>query len=72
LNNPAEQTAVGPMVIVAADQYELSPLVHDPWAGRMLPASGRITASLAQWSPARRAYKAVTERRIRGGWANTF
>jgi methyltransferase (TIGR00027 family) len=58
------------MVIVAADQYEPSPLIHDPWAGRMLPTSGRIAASLARWSPVRRAFIAVTERRIRGGWAS--
>ena len=70
MNNPAEQTAIGPMIIVAADQYAPSPLVNDPWAGRMLPASGRFAASLARWSPARRAFIAVTERRIRGGRAN--
>jgi methyltransferase (TIGR00027 family) len=70
VNNPAEQTAIGPMVIVAADQYDSSPLVGDPWAGRMMPASGRFAASLAKWSPARRALIAVTERRIRGGWAS--
>ncbi len=70
MKNPAEQTAIGPMVIVAADQYDASPLVHDPLAGRMLPASGRFAASLTRWSPARRAFVAVTEKRIRGGWAN--
>ena len=70
MNNPAEQTAIGPMVIVAADQYETSPLVHDPWARRILPPSGRFAASLARFAPARRAFVAVTERRIRGGWAN--
>ena len=32
MNNPAAQTALGPMVIVAAEQHEPSPLVHDPWA----------------------------------------
>jgi methyltransferase (TIGR00027 family) len=70
VNNPAEQTAIGPMVIVAADQFEKVPLVHDPWAGRMLPPSGRLAASLARFASARRAFFAVTERRIRGGWAN--
>jgi methyltransferase (TIGR00027 family) len=70
VNNPAEQTAIGPMVIVAADQYETSPLVRDPLARRMLPPSGRFAASLARFAPARRAFIAITERRIRGGWAN--
>jgi methyltransferase (TIGR00027 family) len=69
VNNPAEQTAIGPMVIVAADQYETSPLVHDPLARKILPPGGRFAASLARLPPARRAFKAVTERRIRGGWA---
>jgi methyltransferase (TIGR00027 family) len=70
VNNPAEQTAIGPMVIIAADQHEISPLVHDPWAGRILPPGGRFPAALARFGPARRAFVAVTERRIRGGWAN--
>jgi methyltransferase (TIGR00027 family) len=70
MNNPAEQTAIGPMVIIAADQYEASPLVHDPLARCMLPPSGRFAASLARFAPARHFFKAVTERRIDGGWAN--
>ena len=70
MNNPAEQTAIGPMVIVAADQYEASPLVRDVWARRILPPSGRFAASLARFAPARRAFMAITDRRIRGGWNN--
>jgi O-methyltransferase involved in polyketide biosynthesis len=54
MNNPAAQTAVGPMIIVAAEQHELSPLVHDPWAQRLLPLSGRIAAGITRWSPASR------------------
>jgi methyltransferase (TIGR00027 family) len=71
VNNPAGQTAIGPMVIVAADQYEASPLVRDPLARRMLPPGGRFAASLARFEPARRAFMAITDRRIRGGW-NSF
>jgi methyltransferase (TIGR00027 family) len=70
VNNPAEQTAIGPMVIVAADQYEASPLVRDVWARRILPPSGRFAASLSRFAPARRAFMAITDRRIRGGWNN--
>jgi methyltransferase (TIGR00027 family) len=70
MNTPAERTAIGPMVIVAADQYSPVPLVADPWARRMLPASGRFAAGLARWSPGRRLFITVTERRIHGGWAN--
>jgi O-methyltransferase involved in polyketide biosynthesis len=58
------------MVIVAADQYAPSPLVHDPWASRMMPAFGRFAAGLARWSAGRRAFIAVSERRIPGGWAS--
>jgi methyltransferase (TIGR00027 family) len=70
VNNPAEQTALGPTVIVAAEQYERSPLIHDPWAERILPPGGRIAAALTRWSPVRRALIAVTEKQFRGGWAS--
>jgi O-methyltransferase involved in polyketide biosynthesis len=70
VNNPAEQTALGPMVIVAAEQYERSPLIHDPWAERILPPGGRIAAALTRWSPVRRVLTAVTEKQFRGGWAS--
>jgi methyltransferase (TIGR00027 family) len=68
--NPAAQTALGPMIIVAADQHEPAPLVHDPWAARLLPATGRFVAALTRWSPVRTALKSRTDRKIRGGWAS--
>jgi hypothetical protein len=55
----AAQTALGPMVIVAADQYESAPLVHDSWAQRLLPASERMVTTLMRWSPVRRALKGI-------------
>jgi methyltransferase (TIGR00027 family) len=58
------------MIIVAADQYESVPLVHDPWAQRLLPASGRVVAALARLPAVRRSLIAVTERQFRGGWAS--
>jgi methyltransferase (TIGR00027 family) len=70
VNNPAEQTALGPMIIVAADQYESTPLVHDPWAHRLLPASGRVVAKLTRWSAVRRALIGATEKKMHGGWAS--
>ena len=30
MNNPAAPTALGPMIIVAAEQHEPSPLIHVP------------------------------------------
>jgi methyltransferase (TIGR00027 family) len=65
-----DQTALGPMIIVAAEQYESAPIVRDPWAGRILPPAGRIAAMLARWAPARRAMISATEKKIPGGWAS--
>ena len=70
MNNPAEQTALGPMIIVAAEQYEPSPLIQDPWARQLLPLGGRIAAALTRISPVRRALIAMTEKQFRGGWAS--
>jgi methyltransferase (TIGR00027 family) len=70
LSDAAAQTALGPMIVVAADQYEPAPLVHDPWAAQLLPAPGRFVAALTRWSPVRSAVKSATDRKIPGGWAN--
>ena len=55
---------------VAAEQHEPSPLVHDPWAQRLLPLSGRIAAGMTRWSPARQTLIAATDKKLRGGWAS--
>jgi methyltransferase (TIGR00027 family) len=70
MNSSVAQTALGPMIIVAADQYESAPLVEDAWAHRLLPASGRAGAALTRWSAVRRALFAATEKKMRGGWAS--
>lgn len=70
MENPATKTALGPMIVVAADQHEPAPLVHDPWAARLLPDTGRFVAALTRWSPVRTALKSVTDRKIHGGWAS--
>jgi methyltransferase (TIGR00027 family) len=70
VSDAAAQTALGPMIVVAADQHEPAPLVHDPWAARLLPATGRFVAALTRWSTVRTALKSVTDRKIRGGWAS--
>lgn len=57
------------MVVVAADQHEPRPLVHDPWAGTLLPAPTRFIAAATRWSPVRRALRSATDRQIDGGWA---
>ncbi|PND56160.1 SAM-dependent methyltransferase [Mycobacterium sp. ENV421] len=70
MSDAAAQTALGPMVIVAADQHEPAPLVHDPWAAGLLPAPTRFIAAATRWSPVRRVLHAATDKRIDGGWAN--
>jgi O-methyltransferase involved in polyketide biosynthesis len=32
VSDAAARTALGPMIVVAADQHEPTPLVRDPWA----------------------------------------
>lgn len=70
MNRPAAQTAIGPMVIVAADQYEPSPLIRDPWARRMLPIGARLVAGAARSSVVRRGLMAVTDKKFHGGWSS--
>lgn len=66
----ADRTAVGPMVIVAADQHEARPLIDDPWASRLLPAAGRFAVALTRYRPVRRALIAAAEKKIPGLWAS--
>jgi O-methyltransferase involved in polyketide biosynthesis len=42
-----ERTALGPTMIVAIDQYESVPLVHDRWAVQILPRSWHICCDWA-------------------------
>lgn len=70
MSDNAAATALGPMVVVAADQHEPRPLVHDPWAAKLLPAPTRFIAAATRWSPVRRALRSATDRRIDGGWAS--
>lgn len=65
---PAAQTALGPMVIVAAEQYtpDAQRLVHDDLAARFLPAGLRLVARACAWPPVRRLLFKATERRAPG------
>lgn len=70
--NPASQTAIGPMVIVAVEQY-YSPeqrLVQDELAYHMLPASVKPIVRLARWRPARNLLIAATEKTGQGLWGS--
>lgn len=70
MNRDATQTAIGPMVIVAAEQYEPAPLIRDPWARYLLPAGARLAAAAARWSVARHSLMAATDKKFPGGWAS--
>jgi methyltransferase (TIGR00027 family) len=68
--NGPDRTALGPMVIVAVDQFDPSPLIHDPWAAKLLPLGGRLAVMLAKWPPARRSTIKATEKKLPGLWAS--
>lgn len=68
--NPAAQTALGPMVIVALEQH-LAPaqrVVDDPLASQMLPAGMRLLVRLARWRPARDLLVRRSEQSAPGIW----
>ncbi|WP_206791930.1 SAM-dependent methyltransferase [Amycolatopsis sp. MtRt-6] len=69
MSRTADGTALGPMVIVAVDQFEPAPLIHDPLAAELLPASGKFAVALTRWPPLRRAMVSATEKKVPGLWA---
>ncbi|WP_439381117.1 SAM-dependent methyltransferase [Amycolatopsis lexingtonensis] len=70
MSKTADGTALGPMVIVAVDQFEPTPLVDDPLAVRLLPASGKFAVAVTRWPPLRRALVSATETKVPGLWAS--
>ncbi|QWF84155.1 SAM-dependent methyltransferase [Amycolatopsis sp. CA-230715] len=70
MSTAAARTALGPMVIVAVEQYEDVSLLRDPVAARLLPSSGRAAVRAARWPVVRRMLVGATERRIPGLWAS--
>ena len=69
--NPAAQTAFGPMVQAAIEQYE-SPgrrLVEDDLALSILPAGQRALVHAMRWPILRRLTIAAGERAVSGSWA---
>lgn len=70
--NPAAQTAFGPMVLAAVEQYEAPGrrLVNDDLAAAFLPAGLRAVVSATRLSPLRRLLVSSAERSGPGLWAN--
>ena len=69
--NPAAQTAFGPMVEAAIEQYEPPDrrLVDDDLAAAILPAGQRAVVGALRWPLLRRLTISVGEKAVRGSWA---
>ena len=69
--NPAAQTAFGPMLQVAVEQYEPpgSRLVNDDLAHAILPATQRAVVHAMRWPLLRRLTISAGERAVPGSWA---
>lgn len=70
--NPASQTAVGPMVIVAVEQYSNQDqrLVQDDLAYHFLPTGVKFIVWLARWRPVREWLITMTEKTAQGIWGS--
>ena len=68
--NPAAQTAFGPMLQVAVEQYEPRErrFVDDDLAASMLPAGQRAAVRATRWPPLRRLAISAGERAVPGAW----
>lgn len=68
--NPAAQTAFGPMVQVAIEQYEPPQrrLVDDDLALSLLPAGQRAVVRAMRWKPLRRWAITAGEKAVPGAW----
>jgi methyltransferase (TIGR00027 family) len=68
--NPAAQTAFGPMVQVAIEQYEPPDrrLVDDDLALAILPAGQRATVRMMRWPLLRHLTISAVERTVPGSW----
>jgi methyltransferase (TIGR00027 family) len=71
---PASETAVGPMTIVAAEQYEPEALrlVQDALAYHVLPRSVQRIVRLTRWRPMRNLLFALTEKTAHGIWGSVL
>lgn len=70
--NPVQDTAVGPMVISALDQYEPADrrVDDDPMAALMLPPPLRAAVAICRVPALRRAMINASERSVPGSWAS--
>lgn len=64
----AAGTADGPMMIIAADQAEDRPIVHDDVMRRMAAPVTRAMVAATRWAPVRRWLMGATEKQMPGLW----
>ncbi|SHG26885.1 class I SAM-dependent methyltransferase [Streptoalloteichus hindustanus] len=71
---PAARTALGPMFIVAVEQYlpVEKRLVHDPLASRLLPLGLRLAAQIGRWPGAHDWMATAVERKAPGIWGGVL
>lgn len=71
---PAAQTAFGPMVIAAVEQYYPAPqrLVHDDLALRFLPPGLRFAVRACKWGSLREWGIGATEKKAPGMWGGVL
>ncbi|MCT7659469.1 SAM-dependent methyltransferase [Mycobacterium deserti] len=69
--DPAAETAFGPMVQVAIEQYEPPErrLVFDDLAGSFVPSGQRLLVRAMRWRPLRRLTVWAGERTVAGAWS---
>lgn len=69
--DPVAQTAFGPMVQAAIEQYEPPErrLVDDDLAGSILPSGQRALVHAMRWAPLRRLTVWASERAVPGSWS---
>jgi methyltransferase (TIGR00027 family) len=74
MTNIAAQTAYGPMMLVAAEQYYPRDrrVVQDELALSFLPSGSQVVAKLARWAALRSLVFRLSERRARGVWASVL
>lgn len=70
MGRDVERTALGPTMLVAIDQYSPVPLVHDPYAGRILPRWWRVPLWLCRFGAVRRALTVASDRSAPGAWVS--
>lgn len=72
--NPASETAIGPMTIVAEEQYydQDQRLSDDTLAYHVLPRSVQRVVRLTRWRPARNLLINLTEKTAHGIWGSVL